>query len=241
MVKTRITNPTASKQSYCWACPGGVNLAPGQSITLDGDVYTHNIPFPGNIRQIRGDLAAGRALVSLITEFNVGAEPDSRPAQATTQPGPSVPSAETAYSDPLKGADTLIDGVKDVGEALDVPAAEVFDAITGDAAEALKDESPVRLDDAIWNRDEADASEVEAKVGVPAQAKLEAAAAAAGAARSEQERARYSKMSKKALAAAVAKAGGSHDMAKEATREEMVDFLVSQLDKETTPMSEAFE
>jgi hypothetical protein len=224
MVKTKITNPTASKQTYGWACSGGVNLAQGQSITLDGDVYTHNIQFPGNIRQIRSDLAAGRVQVALITEFKVGADDAAACEQTPAPAAKPAPAAETAYSDPLKGEDTLVDGIRDVGEALAPPAASVFDAITGEEAAALKDASPVSFEDAVWGRGSFDAAEVEAKAEV----------------KSAPDRSRYSKMSKKALMLAAVKAGGSHEMAKDATRDELADFLIASSDKESAPIDEAF-
>ena len=243
MVKTRIFNPTQDKQAYGWACYGGINFAPGQQIVMDGDVYTRNIEFPGNVRQIRADMASGRVQIVLITEFALGSDDKPPVAAKPVQQAPPIPVKETASADPLSGDNTLIDGVKDVGEAFHEPKSQIFDAITGEMSSDLSDSQPVSLSEALWDREASDvfgvdASAVEGKFGVPPAANLRKEGS--DASKPMLDRAKLLKMSRKTLVAMVVKAGGSSTMAKDATTAELVDFLVSREGKETTGMEEAF-
>jgi len=71
IVKTRITNPTGMKQRYGWVPKHGMFVGAGESVVIDGDIYTLAKENRHNHKAINADIASNRVIIKIITDLEV--------------------------------------------------------------------------------------------------------------------------------------------------------------------------
>jgi hypothetical protein len=86
IVKTRISNPTDSKQRYSWVPKYGMILGPKQSVVIDGDIYTLTGPTLKNRKCIEEDMRTARVQITLLTDLPVSNEVEEAKVVPTCPP-----------------------------------------------------------------------------------------------------------------------------------------------------------
>jgi hypothetical protein len=155
-VKTRITNPTESTQSYGWVPKYGIMIGAKESVVIDGDLYTLVTSWrPRNGLSMAEDEKNGRVQVTILTDGKVEKLGELKAEPVPVQP-PPPPIART----PVDNKDIFSNAVSEeddeniLGDGIqegDIESAKgpIFDPFSGGASEMQMPET-VSMSEALW-------------------------------------------------------------------------------------------
>jgi hypothetical protein len=153
-VKTRITNPTDQTQQYSWVPKYGIMIEGHSSVIIDGDLYTHNMAFPGNLKQMKFDEENKRVSITLLSDgkiekLDVSKEPKKEPLP----PAPPIPKnanpkgADLFAADVGSKANILGEGISE--GTIDDAKGKAWNPMTGEESDVVK-QPVVSIEDALW-------------------------------------------------------------------------------------------
>jgi hypothetical protein len=155
-LKTRITNPTDSVQSYGWVPKYGIMIGAKESIIIDGDLYTLVTSWrPRNGLSMAEDEKNGRVQVTILTDAKV-----EKLGELKDKPAPTIPPAPPIARTPVDNKDIYSNALAEeedeniLGDGIqegDIDSAKgpIFDPFSGGASEMQMPET-VSMSEALW-------------------------------------------------------------------------------------------
>lgn len=122
IVKTRLTNPTDTKQRYHWVPRHGMFIGPKESAVIDGDIYTLSGTYLKDRKCIEEDIKTGRIIIELITDLKTvlpdvakleAKLPPVVPAKPAKPVEPEKPKAEVKPVEPTEPVNIFGNTIED--------------------------------------------------------------------------------------------------------------------------------